>query len=456
MQPGYRKKVKSTSGKAKDGGGYPNMNQVVDKIKEMTQNSEEFYEIEPAEVLKVYLNPLASDFPQTKASTPIPDLNFLGAVIVRLTVSQPNGGALGGSKPIRPLSQHIVQYPLKGEVVNVTKYIGFDGNAALYYSNPLNMNSRVALNRLYGKQGEGLVFPENLKYIRTLAGQQGDTVIQGRFGQSIHFGSAKDYTNPFVKITAGQSKLDNQLLKNKKNNRNISHITNINNDGASIYLTTNEHIPLQTGAPSQVKTPYLGLNTDGKDKDGKVKTLPKSTIAMNAESIVFNTKNNGDISAFSSRYLTLAARTGINLESEFGSIKIGSVDTVNPAVKGAELVTYLHDFLTVCKAYATAMQAHLSSNKDDAIVTAVSTFSDKFNESLDDLKSRLDGTQDGGGGVCEFNSKKVFVADDRDVKEGDELDLESLWDNTVWNEIEEVTTVEYEVEKRTDTAGVRA
>tara|TARA_B110000495_G_scaffold178957_1_gene172051 strand:- start:679 stop:1230 length:552 start_codon:yes stop_codon:yes gene_type:complete len=172
-----------------------------------------------------------------------------------------------------------------------------------------------------------------------------------------------------------------------------------------------------------------------------------STIVMNAESIVFNTKNNGDISAFSSRYLTLAARTGINLESEFGSIKIGSVDTVNPAVKGAELVTYLHDFLTVCKAYATAMQAHLSSNKDDAIVTAVSTFSDKFNESLDDLKSRLDGTQDGGGGVCEFNSKKVFVADDRDIKEGDELDLESLWDNTVWNETEEVTTKEYEVEK---------
>jgi hypothetical protein len=29
------------------------------------------------------------------------------------------------------------------------------------------------------------------------------------------------------------------------------------------------------------------------------------------------------------------------------------------------------------------------------------------------------------------------------------------WDNTVWNEIEEVTTKEYEVEKVTTVAGVR-
>ena len=30
-----------------------------------------------------------------------------------------------------------------------------------------------------------------------------------------------------------------------------------------------------------------------------------------------------------------------------------------------------------------------------------------------------------------------------------------MWENTIWNEIEEVTTVEYEVEKVTQVAGVR-
>ena len=37
----------------------------------------------------------------------------------------------------------------------------------------------------------------------------------------------------------------------------------------------------------------------------------------------------------------------------------------------------------------------------------------------------------------------------------DDLDMDAMWDNTVWNEIEEVTTKEYEVEKVTTVAGVR-
>ena len=37
----------------------------------------------------------------------------------------------------------------------------------------------------------------------------------------------------------------------------------------------------------------------------------------------------------------------------------------------------------------------------------------------------------------------------------EDLDLDAMWDNTVWNEIEEVTTKEYEVEKLTAVAGVR-
>ena len=35
------------------------------------------------------------------------------------------------------------------------------------------------------------------------------------------------------------------------------------------------------------------------------------------------------------------------------------------------------------------------------------------------------------------------------------LDLDAMWDNTIWNEIEEVFTEEYEVDNITATAGVR-
>tara|TARA_R110000803_G_scaffold44601_6_gene94317 strand:- start:4198 stop:4491 length:294 start_codon:yes stop_codon:yes gene_type:complete len=41
------------------------------------------------------------------------------------------------------------------------------------------------------------------------------------------------------------------------------------------------------------------------------------------------------------------------------------------------------------------------------------------------------------------------------AQDKDDIDLDAMWDNTVWNEIEEVSTKEYAVEKVTTTAGVR-
>ena len=51
MLPGYRKKTKFVPS-VRDSTGFTTMNNVVDAIKDMT-SAEEFYEIEPAEVLKV-------------------------------------------------------------------------------------------------------------------------------------------------------------------------------------------------------------------------------------------------------------------------------------------------------------------------------------------------------------------------------------------------------------------
>ena len=45
----------------------------------------------------------------------------------------------------------------------------------------------------------------------------------------------------------------------------------------------------------------------------------------------------------------------------------------------------------------------------------------------------------------------VFSQDSTDI----ELDLDAMWENTVWNEIQDVVDVGYEVEKITAVAGVR-
>ena len=41
------------------------------------------------------------------------------------------------------------------------------------------------------------------------------------------------------------------------------------------------------------------------------------------------------------------------------------------------------------------------------------------------------------------------------AQDDDDMDMDAMWDNTIWNEIEEVSTKEYEVDNITATAGVR-
>ena len=50
-----------------------------------------------------------------------------------------------------------------------------------------------------------------------------------------------------------------------------------------------------------------------------------------------------------------------------------------------------------------------------------------------------------------FLNIQLSYSDSTDV----ELDLDAMWENTVWNEIEDVVDREYEVEKVTAVAGVR-
>jgi len=100
------------------------------------------------------------------------------------------------------------------------------------------------------------------------------------------------------------------------------------------------------------------------------------------------------------------------------------------------------------------------------ISATVKTDQDKAYEELrDSLKERVEEL----GENAIFHSNKVFIRENHNppdvtqelnnqvTKEGgdDELDLDSMWDNAVWDEIQDVTTDGYEVERITPVAGVR-
>ena len=216
-------------------------NQVYDIIKETTDDFREFHAIEPAIVQEVHINPTSPTFPTRDLDgTEIPNYSLFGTINAVF-----KRGTEVLDSYIKPLSNNIVTYPLKGELVNVAKYDG-----EYYYSMPLNLNQDINMNRLAGERGDNTVTPQRTKFNRRVLSGPGDTVVQGRFGNHIKLGSDSIYENPSIRIVNGQSqKLKNVQLKNIDSS--FVQVEDINNDGSSFYMTSGpEHIGnFQIAAP---------------------------------------------------------------------------------------------------------------------------------------------------------------------------------------------------------------
>tara|TARA_R110001583_G_scaffold2725_21_gene19176 strand:+ start:8923 stop:10224 length:1302 start_codon:yes stop_codon:yes gene_type:complete len=168
----------------------------------------------------------------------------------------------------------------------------------------------------------------------------GDIMYQGRWGNSIRFGSTAKPTN---------SSALNNWSSTGKNGDPITIIRNgqptdvspqgwipitekINNDLASIYQTSTQKIPIQVASenynsyktppeiPSQYTKPQVIINSDrlvfNAKTDSVLLSAEKSVGLSSNDSLNFNSKN----------YIVAA-----------GSIKLGSKDATEPLVKGETL-----------------------------------------------------------------------------------------------------------------------
>ena len=430
MQPGYRKVTNSVASIG-NSTGFMNQSNVVDLIEQMS-TQEEFYEIEPAQVIKCHLDPTDKDFPLDQDNNV--DLSMLGAVSVSLKYSQPTGEVL--SDLAKPISPHIIAYPIKGEIVNVASYLG-----QLYYFNPLNLFGAVNMNRVPFAKGDGKPYEQLTKYNRKIACEQGDTIIQGRFGQSIHFGSDDNFVQPYMRLTVGQSKSPGNITA-KRYNSDLPHVEDVNLDEANIYISNNGHLPLRNAAPSQMLSKNLGGTLS-------------SVISLNADSVSLNAKGfgevsspGGDIFGFADRNINLSAQTSINLETENGSVNLGTYvgdKKASPAVIGKGLRDFLADMLS-------AQLKFLNSMLEAKAETDIKTEREKFKKAIIELQTELTT-------MPRFYSDKVNVPNRKDNTEDDlDFDVEELFSNVEWTELDENSFAEeeiYETEVISPGGGVR-
>ena len=180
---------------------------------------------------------------------------------------------------------------------------------------------------------------------------EGDIIYEGRWGNSIRFGSTiktKENQIPLNPWSEGTSTSGDPILiirngqGTQTNEGWIPIEEEINNDEASIYFTSTQKIPLKASSTSY--NSYTSPPTTIDQYAGK-------QIILNSGRLIFNTTE--DHLLFSSKKsVNLNAQESVNIDSKLNtvvsspSIKLGSKDATEPILKGDALVTELQNLIT--------------------------------------------------------------------------------------------------------------
>ena len=233
-----------------------------------------------------------------------------------------------------PVNPHFTSYPLLNEQVRVydifgttyyetivNEFFGFPNNVAV----PGKSNSFSVVGNNQGsadtlsvvdtgiiKQKQATAQPTILgdyftsnKRIRRISQDEGDIVINGRFGQSIQIGSNVKNEAPIlpnIKLRVGQlSDADKFELEELKTEVEASSVhtavdSNINADGSSIYMTTDETVDLQ---------PTTKDDDSGVYNQEFIDSFSGKQIVMNSGKLIFNSKDSG-IYSFAQRNIEMS------------------------------------------------------------------------------------------------------------------------------------------------------
>jgi hypothetical protein len=163
---------------------------------------------------------------------------------------------LNKCKIARPLSPNQKYYPLIGELVVLLDLPGagtqlITSVSEKYYISTINIWNNTHHNSQPSTDVSvlGKTFVER-QDVSPLQPYEGDFILEGRYGNSIRFGSTvKDPTRPNIWSLSGKNGDPITIITNKHAvdpNSTIPYVEDINKDGSSIYLTSGQSIPLKT------------------------------------------------------------------------------------------------------------------------------------------------------------------------------------------------------------------
>ena len=201
---------------------------------------------------------------------------------------------INGLPTALPLLPNQKYFPLPGEIVLLMDLPSApspitDKTQETYYLSVINAWNSPQFNGLFLEEDKNLLynsFNENQDF-RGLQTFEGDYILEGRFGNSIRFGSTNKAGNVDLNPwSTNPGELENNPIALLTNQHNFKlpnsdlHVENINKDGSSVYLTSTQKIPLDTGnvAFSNITSPLA------------IKDYTDPQVVINADRTVISSK----------------------------------------------------------------------------------------------------------------------------------------------------------------------
>jgi hypothetical protein len=296
-------------------------------------------------------------------------------IIFAEDVTSPSSTPSTSISIIYPLFPNIKQYPLLNEIVVVLSLPSTDleqstNSSRSYYFPPINIWGSQHHNAIPGSSNSpppqqkdyqqieagsfrkvtdggteielGNTFIEQLN-INPLQPFEGDHILEGRFGNSLRFGSSQG-KDPLIKIRNGQGPQTSEGWTTVEEN--------IQEDKASIYLTSTQQIPLNPNIFN-----YNSYSTSPES----VNQYSKPQILLNSGRIVLNA-NQDHVLLNTAKSINLNSQDSVNIDSKnkvivnSPQIYLGGKDATEPILLGNKTIDLLRDVLIALQSTLNQLQ----------------------------------------------------------------------------------------------------
>jgi len=273
-----------------------------------------------------------------------------------------------------PLYSNQKYFPLPGEIVLLMDLPSAPSpitnkTEEVYYLSVINAWNSPQFNGLFLNEDKEVLynaFTQNPDF-RGLQTFEGDYLLEGRFGNSIRFGSTnRSGGQDLTPWSTNPNELENNpitLITNQHNTKlpgSDLYVEDINKDGASIYLTSNQSIPLDIGNivlsnitnPVNIKdysNPQVILNADRtiiSSKSDEVLIFGKSGVEMYSQGNVYFQSD----------------KVGIALQDNQVFLGPSNNDTASPEplVLGSSLNSWLADLILALSNFTSTIGSTIS------------------------------------------------------------------------------------------------